>query len=207
MNDKPGALRLAAMEGHKSSSPIRTISEQLDAALAGAHDPEDGVLSLPGVVSETGLELPPGLEFSKWQQVGFTLRRIRGAWEWWVGDWLNYGERVYGEMYSQAIEDTGLDYNRLSQVAYVARRITPEMRHKDLAWSSHEAVAPLEHGIAVSLLNTAEAEGWKRERVRAEAKALRSNVLPAVKLETICQCHCHSAQLNCACGQSAGPLN
>lgn len=26
---------------------------------------------------------------------------------WWIGDWLAFGERVYGETYSQAVEATG----------------------------------------------------------------------------------------------------
>ena len=31
----------------------------------------------------------------------------------WIGDWLNYGERKWGEKYKEALEKTGYDYQTL----------------------------------------------------------------------------------------------
>lgn len=200
---RPGLARLIAQDDTpRNGSPIRDIQEQLDAALLGAHDQDEGQLSIPGVITETGLQLPPGLTFDQWQQVGFTLRRINKAWKWWVGDWLNYGERTYGEMYSQAMEETGLKYNELAQIAHVARQIDPSMRHEGLPWTSHAAVAKLDKDQAIALLNRAEQNGWAREMVRAAAKMITggNNIMPAETLISACRCHCHSLQ---ACGCEA----
>ena len=53
--------------------------------------------------------------------------------QWWIGDALNFGEQRYGEMYTQAIDETGLDYQTLPnwkganwhQLGGVAVRIVP----------------------------------------------------------------------------------
>ena len=37
-----------------------------------------------------------------------------------TGDWLNYGERRYGEMYAQAVGDTGYENKTLQNAKYVA---------------------------------------------------------------------------------------
>jgi len=50
---------------------------------------------------------------------------------WWVGDWLNYGEARYGEMYSQAIEITGYASQTLADAKWVASRIEPSRRHEN----------------------------------------------------------------------------
>jgi len=41
-----------------------------------------------------------------WEAYGKGLRRAEAAIHWIIGDWLNYGERAYGEMYAQALEAT-----------------------------------------------------------------------------------------------------
>lgn len=40
-----------------------------------------------------------------------------------LGDWLNYGERVYGEKYSQAMDATGLDWHPLPCHAKAGMRL------------------------------------------------------------------------------------
>ena len=219
--DRPGALRLAAMEGQRRDrSPVRDLLEDrvggkhvyaedaLDAALRNGHDIDDGSLDLGGTVTETSLILPAGLPFEQWQQVGFRLRRINRAWRWWVGDWLNYGERAYGEMYSQAMEETGLPYHSLAQCVYVAKHVEPSMRREGLSWGHHEAVASLPKADQTALLDRAESHGWKREHLRAAVSVIKEpdKLSPAVTLATICQCHCHVPADNCDCGSSCGPL-
>lgn len=203
---RPGLARLMAQEGEpRTPSPVRDIQDQLDAALQGAQDASDGQVSLPGIVSETGLQLPPGLTFEQWQQVGFTLRRINRAWRWWVGDWLNYGERAYGEMYSQAMDETGLAYNQLAQIAHVARKIEPEMRHEALSWSHHAAVARLDKVEANALLDRAEEHGWQRKDLRAAADLLTggNNFTPA-ETSSVCSCHCCQSAICPDCGHKWG---
>jgi hypothetical protein len=194
---RPGVVRLMAQEGeYKPSSPIREIQDKLDAALSNGHDAEDGVLALPGVVTETSLTLPPGLAFEQWQQVGFTLKRINRAWRWWVGDWIAYGERAYGEMYSQAIEETGIGYGQLAQIVHVAKRVEPDMRREGLSWSTHASVARLERDAAIAVLDKAETEGLSRQEVRSAVKAItdNQNIPHAETLSSTCLCHCHTGK-------------
>jgi len=142
MTDRPGILRLLAQEGQRQpSGVVRDMQDKLDAALANGHDPDNGVLALPGVVSETGLKLPDGLTFEQWQGVGFTLKRINKAWRWWVGDWLHYCERSFGVMASQVMDELGTDYQQLADCAYVAGRIPFARRRENLSWSHHKEVA------------------------------------------------------------------
>jgi hypothetical protein len=85
--------------------------------------PQSADLALPGEVTETGLHLESGLSFERWADVGGTLGRIGRSHKWWIGDWLNYGEREYGEKYAQAMDETGLDYSTVSEYAWVAKAV------------------------------------------------------------------------------------
>jgi hypothetical protein len=168
---RPGAARLTALEDKpRNGSPIRDIQDKLDQALQGAHDPDDGVLALPGVITEQSLSLPAGLTIEQWQAVGFTLRRINAAWRWWVGDWLHYGEQSFGEMASQAMNDLGVDYQQLADCAWVAGRIPVSRRRESLTWSHHREVAALDPVAADALLDQAEEGHWTRAHLREVVK-------------------------------------
>lgn len=211
MATKPSATlaRLEAGEATKrNGSIVKDIQDQLDAALTTT-DPDDGLLVLPGEITDTSLTLPSGLTFAQWQNVGHCLKRIHRAWRWWVGDWIAYGEHKYGEMYSQAMDETGIEYNQLAQISYVARQIPPEIRHENLSWSHHAAVAKLDHESANALLDKAEQDGWKREHLRAAAKLLGDGkIMPAETSAPAiekCSCHCHGDYCT-ECMQPTGPL-
>ncbi|MDA2921099.1 hypothetical protein MYX76_16680 [Desulfobacterota bacterium AH_259_B03_O07] len=62
----------------------------------------------------------------------------------WLGDWLNYGERKYGEKYSQALEQTDYEYDTLRKFGYVSDRVEIGNRFPELDWTHHMVVAPLE---------------------------------------------------------------
>ena len=61
-----------------------------------------------------------------------------------LGDWLNYGERKYGEMYTQAIDE--LDYTKqaLKDAKWVSAQVEKSRRRDNLSFSHHREVAPLE---------------------------------------------------------------
>lgn len=69
---------------------------------------------------------------------------MSGAVQWWIGDWLNYGEEKWGEMYDKAKEATGLSYSYLRVLKYVAARIQLYFRKYNLDWTHYCTVAPLE---------------------------------------------------------------
>jgi N6-adenosine-specific RNA methylase IME4 len=109
---------------------------------------------------------------SHWQDTGRLLGRIGRACQWWIGDWLNYGERRYGEKYSQGVEATGLEYQTLANFAWVARRVEPSRRREDLSWGHHAEIAALEPGEQDRLLEQAVAEELSvRELRRARRPA------------------------------------
>jgi hypothetical protein len=89
------------------------------------------------------LVLDATMPFDRWAELGGTLAQVRGAVQWWIGDWCNHGERAYGDKYAQALDVTGLDYNTLATYAWVASRIEPLRRRETLSWSAHREVAGL----------------------------------------------------------------
>ncbi len=127
-------------------------------------------LALPGAISETGLDLPADLNFEEWQRTGETLGRIGRACQWWIGDWLNYGERAYGEKYSQAMEATGLDYETVRNYAWVADHVETVRRRTVLSWSHHQEVAALAPPDQERWLTSAEANGWSKAQLRRQIK-------------------------------------
>jgi N6-adenosine-specific RNA methylase IME4 len=106
--------------------------------------------------------------FEEWQQIGAFLAHAEGAVQWWIGDWLNYGEHSYGEKYSQAL--TPAQANTWRQFAWVAR--TFEMsRRRDISWSHHKEVASLPAAAADVLLSKAAEEELSQREVRRLARS------------------------------------
>lgn len=138
--------------------------------LAERHETQ---LSIPGVVTETGLELPPDLTYDEWESVGRTLQRIERSVMWWVGDWLRYGERKYGETYSQALEATDYAYQTLANAAWVSGRIEPSLRRENLSWHHHKEVAALEPDEQAVWLDKATANDWPVRELRDELRKPR----------------------------------
>lgn len=93
--------------------------------------------------TETGIEFPESLSYEEWQSVGQSLQRIGRSWQWWIGDWLNFGEKKYGERYAQAIEETGIEYGTLRNCAYVASNVELSLRSDKVSWSHHKCLASL----------------------------------------------------------------
>src|SRR5262245_17774119 len=80
------------------------------------------------VFTSTGLEIKQSLTFADWDRLGQRLRDIEGAVQWWIGDWLNYGERTYGETYKQAKAITRFEVQTLKNYAWVAKKFPPSLR-------------------------------------------------------------------------------
>lgn len=116
--------------------------------------------------TRVGLEITGAPSFEQWCAYGQTLGEIEGAIQWWRGDWLNYGERAYGEKYAQAIEAFGREYQTLANYAYVTSRITLSRRRENLVFGIHAEVAPLEPVEQIRYLDLAAAEGLSIEKLR-----------------------------------------
>lgn len=96
------------------------------------------------VLKSNGLE-PLGMpSFEQWLECGEFLKKAKGAVHFWIGDWLNYGEKRWGEKYLEAIEKTGYEYGTLRNDKWVAARIDLSRRRDKLSFDHHVTVADLE---------------------------------------------------------------
>lgn len=129
-------------------------------------DPGLSLLEDAAELSATGLRFTRDLTFDEWQEYGRRLQRVHGSILWWLGDWLRYGDRRYGEMYTQALDETEYAYQTLKQAAYMADRFEEKFRRLNLSWSHHQEVASLEPEEADALLDAAEEKGWSQKDLR-----------------------------------------
>ena len=120
--------------------------------------------------NETCLEIPDGLEYADWEQLGAKLQRANRSLSWWLGDWLRYGESRYGQMYTQAIEETGKAYTTLAHMVWVGDRFEFCRRRQNLSFGHHKEVAALEPALADTWLNIAEAQDWSCVELRRHVK-------------------------------------
>lgn len=123
-------------------------------------------LEKAGAITPTSLDLDPETPFPRWEALGALLGHVHRSACFLIGDWLNFGERVYGETYAQA-SDIGLSESTLQNYASVARKVPPLRRRATLPYSSHALVAALEPAEQDRWLAQAEAEGWSRRELKA----------------------------------------
>lgn len=142
-----------------------------------AVDPESGEvisfrgrqLALPGDVSPIGLILPDDLSFEQWSGIGSALQGVNRSLMWWIGDWLRYGERKWGEMYAQAVQETGKAYDSLRAAKWVAETFDDTVRRRtNLSWGHHREAAALPAEEADDVLSQAERDGLSVRDLRSE---------------------------------------
>lgn len=131
-------------------------------------------LALHGFVpTRTGLTVTGKPTLEDWESVGRFLHAAEGSVHFWIGDWLRYGERVYGKTYEQAEELTGFDNQTLRDDAWIASKVDLSRRRDNLSFSHHAEVAALEPAEQDELLERAEAEKWTRSQLRDHVKQIR----------------------------------
>jgi N6-adenosine-specific RNA methylase IME4 len=128
-------------------------------------------LALPGLVTAVGLTLPEGLSFETWDDIGRGLSRVERSILWWVGDWVRYGARSYGETYRTALEATDYTKQTLADAKWVAEAIETSRRREILSWSHHREVAPLEPDAQDYWLDQAQEHEWSSRELRQQLRA------------------------------------
>jgi hypothetical protein len=113
--------------------------------------------------------------FEQWQQAMEFVQRSEQAVYFWIGDLLNYGETLYGETYTQAIDATGFEYGTLANDKSVARAIPQPIRKSDLSFEHHRAVAKLEPNDQEKWLDKASEEHWTVKELRKELNGTPRN--------------------------------
>jgi len=135
-------------------------------------------LAFPGSLSPTAMELQPGLSKQAWLEAGRRLALIERANRWWIGDYLNYGERSYGNTYTEALRLFELDYDTLAQYKWMAGEYEPCTRVQNLRYAHHRVVAALEPEARQHWLVLAEAKHWSERELKAQIKAEKAKPLP-----------------------------
>lgn len=92
---------------------------------------------------DTACLILPDLSIKEWAATGEAVFGMRASMDWWLGDWLVYGEEHYGDDIYQYI-NCDLSYGTLWAIKKVCKTIAPEKRRKELSFAHHHAVAYLE---------------------------------------------------------------
>lgn len=115
------------------------------------------------------------LDVNEWARIGQRLGVMARCNQWWIGDWICYGDAKYGEKYSRAAKLTGYDVQTLTNYVYVATCFSDVGRRREtLSWSHHEAVAPLEPADQDNWLTLAAGLKWAVKDLRDELRARRA---------------------------------
>lgn len=137
-------------------------------------EPNQALLDLPGCeFTPTQLILPSDLSYDHWERIGRQLQLAGMAIQWWIGDWLVYGEHKWREKYAQAVLVTGRSEQTLMNYAFVARAISPSRRREQVDFSTHAEVAGLSEAEQERLLDKAAKEGSTKRQLRREAEKVR----------------------------------
>lgn len=119
------------------------------------------------------------LDINEWARIGQRLGVMGRCSQWWIGDWIRYGDAKYGEKYSRASKLTRYDVQTLMNYVYVATRFADIARRREtLSWSHHDAVAALEPDKQDSWLTLAAGLKWAVNDLRSELRARRAGSDP-----------------------------
>jgi hypothetical protein len=108
-----------------------------------------------------------GLTRQEWTAYGSKLGVVTKGSNWWLGDWVRFGQRHYNDhRFEIASRITGYDEQTLRNFAYVAGRCDFSRRRENLSWSHHAEVAALEPGEQEQLLDEAVSRKLSVRRLR-----------------------------------------
>lgn len=127
----------------------------------------------PVEFSEFGLSITGDLTFEEWEGLGEKLFRFQKSWQWWVGDWINYGEKKWGETYKAAVQVTGKAGGSLRNIASVCGKFDLSRRRDNLTFKHHAEVQSLEPDQQDELLDKAATEGLPTRKLRGLVAAAK----------------------------------
>ena len=105
---------------------------------------EDGSIQVGQfTLTARGLVAGTDVSFDEWQQLGKVLQRFEASIQWLIGDWMAYGERIWGQTYEAVAAATGYSYQTLQDYAWVVRHVDFSIRIEKLSFSHHRLVAAL----------------------------------------------------------------
>lgn len=127
---------------------------------------------------------PADMDFESYQRIGRTFQTIQKSLNWWLGDYLNFGEQKFGETYTQAVEATGRAVESLMKYKAVAERVPKEIRQETLGWVHHFYVAYIDADQRGDMLRMAANCGLSSRELKDAAKLpynLRADLIAATE--------------------------
>lgn len=136
-------------------------------------------LEKAGALDAVSLTLTdPEMTYDAWESLGRFFGKMERSTLWWVGDWLIFGEALYGheasqgieattaERYSEAERVTGLAHGTLMNVRTICASIAKPRRRSELGFWIHEAVAKLDADDQTKWLQEAIEAGMTKQQLR-----------------------------------------
>jgi hypothetical protein len=145
--DEPGGDESASAD---STVPGAVSQDRLTGEAAGID-----VQTRDVRVSAVGWVPNPDMDERRWIEYGKRIGRAGNGTSWWIGDWLRYGSRKFGEKYALAARVTGYDVQTLMNYAYVAEHVPISDRRPDVSWSHHAELAKLDRQVRAEWLKRA----------------------------------------------------
>ena len=120
----------------------------------------------------TQLVLESGLPEEDWQEVGRAIVRVNQASHFWIGDWIEYGRKLYGiqTCYDLAAQATNLSRGTLQEYARLARQYAPPDRFPSLSFGHHKALSKFPAQARTKLLAEATELGLTAKQARTLAE-------------------------------------
>lgn len=141
------------------------------------HRDDDNLpLSFPEVGFERQALTLKRMSFERWLKLGEVLGQIEDDVRFYIGDYLNAGEKAYGEKYAQAVDERRAA--KWQHYAWVARSVEKSRRRHILSFNHHQEVASLEADEQSKWLADAVENKWTvhalREKIRLSRTPERS---------------------------------
>ena len=138
----------------------------------------DELTLAPGIVAtDETLVIPELYTFDQWKTLGDVLRTIEKANQFWVGDWVNFGDDKFPDMVKQTAEELGYDIQTIRSYARVARKFVNAPR--GASFSHYEAVASLAGPVADRLIEEAVSNKLSVRELEAEVREYKQEHTPA----------------------------
>lgn len=133
------------------------------------------VIDTPAGELPLSLELPPGLAFEEWVNLGRRLRQGQHAINWHIGDWWAFGDHRYGDRAEAAAKGIfGLEFQTLANLASIARAYEPSRRREVVSFTHHAEAAGLAPEVADNLLDRAARDHLSAKDIRREVQAIKA---------------------------------
>ncbi len=128
--------------------------------------------SIPDSISVTdvGIIFNNDIEFDQWQRLMETLNQLTTAFQFAMGDALNYGQKRYGEKYAQAMDATGCAYQSLANWSWVSSNVPIHNRVTGISWTHHRIVAHVGTEQQKQLLESARSRNLSAVEFERELK-------------------------------------